>query len=68
MRIASVRRGRTIKIAVGALIVVCILYLLYTTPDAHTRAKEAIQSRFSASKVRETPKLIPGKTKQKSFF
>lgn len=60
MRIATVRRGRTIKIVVSALVVVCILYILYTTPDAHTRAKEAIQSRFKASRSKTAPTLIPG--------
>lgn len=61
MRITSVRRGRTIKLAVCGIIAIGVIYLLYSTPDAHQRAKEAIQARFSASKARELPKLVPGK-------
>lgn len=60
MRITAVRSGRTIKLAISAVIALGVLYILYSTPDAHTRAKEAIQSRFSGSKPREVPKLIPG--------
>lgn len=60
MRITSVRRGRTIKVAVCGIIAICIIYVLYSTPEAHQRARDVIQSRFSASKARELPKLVPG--------
>lgn len=60
MRITNVRRSRTIKIVCVSLILIAALYLLFTDSDAPTRAKDAIHSRFMASKPKEAPKFITG--------
>lgn len=56
------RRGRAhlVKIVLGVVIVLAVFYLLFWNPDAHTRAKQAIHARFSASK-KEQPELVQGK-------
>lgn len=56
------RRARIhiIKIVVGVLIVFAVIYLLFSNPDAHARAKQAISARFAANAPREKPVLVKG--------
>lgn len=56
------RRGRSqfIKLGIGAIIGLTIFYLLWSDPNAHTRAKQAISARFSANKPKERPILVKG--------
>lgn len=56
------RRARIliIKIVVSVLIVFALVYLLFSNPDAHARAKQAISARFVASARREKPVLVKG--------
>lgn len=56
------RRGRIqfIKIAICAIIVLAILYILIHNPDAHKRAHQAISSKFKGVKPKERPILVKG--------
>lgn len=56
------RRGRAqfIKIAIAAIIVVAIIYFIFSDPTAPKRAKQALSARFSANKPRERPVLVRG--------
>lgn len=58
------RRGRTqfIKIAIAAIIVVAIIYFIFSDPTVPHRAKQAISARFTADKPRERPVLVQGKS------
>lgn len=56
MRITN-RRGRIFRIVICAAILLPIIYLLgYWSNNNHDK----IRAKFSAYKVRETPKLIEG--------
>lgn len=57
------RRGRIylVKIAISVVIVLAILYLLFSDTDAHARARKAIHARLSANKPKEKPELVKGK-------
>lgn len=60
------RRNRCLRVAAIICLAVPIVYLLlswYT--DGPYKARDIIQSKFSALKVREAPKLITGKFKTK---
>lgn len=56
------RRARIliIKLVVSVLIVFAVIYLLFSHPDTHERAKQAISSRFVANAPREKPILVKG--------
>lgn len=56
------RRGRIqfIKIAICAIIVLAIFYFLFSNPNAHERARQAISARLTANKPRERPILVKG--------
>lgn len=56
------RRARIliIKIVASILILFALVYLLFSNPDAHARAKQAISARFVASARREKPVLVKG--------
>lgn len=60
-------RGRIqfIKIAIGAIIVLAVFYFLFSNPNAHSRAKQAISSKFTASAPRERPILVKGTIQMK---
>lgn len=62
MSMLMMRRGRIqfIKIAFAAIIIVAILYFIFSNSTAPTRAKQAISARFSANKPRERPILVEG--------
>lgn len=62
------RRGRTqfVKIAIAAIIVVAIIYFVFSDPTAPKRAKQALSARFTANKPRERPVLVQGKFKKKA--
>lgn len=57
------RRGRAhlIKIVLSVVIVLAVFYILFSDSDAHSRAKQAIHSRFVAQKPKERPTLVQGK-------
>lgn len=58
-----IRRGRMqfFKIAIAAIIVVAIIYLIFSDPTAPKRAKQALSARFTGNKPRERPVLVHGK-------
>lgn len=64
------RRARIhiIKIVVGVLIVFAVIYLLFSNPDAHARAKQAISARFAANAPREKPVLVKGQYVEEVLF
>lgn len=57
------RRGRVhlVKIVISVVIVLAVFYLLFSDSDAHSRAKQAINSRFMSNKPKEKPILVKGK-------
>lgn len=67
MRITNIRSGRLVRIFVGCLIVLPILYLLTTWSEGQKSIKDAYKAKFShlkkgrENKIREAPKLIEGK-------
>lgn len=62
MTMLMMRRGRYqfIKIAIAAIIVVALIYFIFSDPTAPNRAKQAISARFTANKPRERPVLVQG--------
>lgn len=57
------RRGRIylIKIALCAIILLAVLYFLFSDSDTHARARKAIHARLRANKPKEKPELVKGK-------
>lgn len=58
------RRGRIhlVKIVISVIIVLAVFYYLFSDSNAHTRAKQAISSRFTAAKFksRDRPVFVKG--------
>lgn len=63
------RRGRAhfVKIVLSVVIVLAVFYIWFSNSDAHSRAKQAIHSRFVAEKPKERPVLVQGKEDNKCF-
>lgn len=57
------RRGRThiIKLALSVLIILAIIYLLFSNSNAHERAREVISARFTGPRTK--PVFIKGNKK-----
>lgn len=70
MSILMLRRGRLqfIKIAIAAIIVVAIIYFLFSDSTAPTRVKQAFSQRLTANKFRERPIFVQGKQLIRLFF
>lgn len=63
------RRGRThiIKLVLGVVIILGVVYLLFSNPETHNRAKQAIAARFVAHGPKPEPVYIEGKRNSFQF-
>lgn len=63
MRITNIRRGRIFRISIGLLIIIPIVYLLFTWSEARTNSLPEVRGKHAALKRQRTerPELIVGK-------
>lgn len=56
------------KLVISVVIILCVVYLLFSNPETHIRAKQAIAARFVAQGPKPKPVYIDGKNEYQICF